>query len=476
MARRWLPRGVRVLLLALVAMLSAPVLAISFTVQVIAVSDQESALSISRELLRDGYPTYVVRSTGAQGDVYRVRVGAFANRSAALRYAESMPEVGGSRPVPALAEAIPQGIMPLAPRLLWQTSWWNEDVRVLPWPGGVALRVQRGDPLRQASYVVFQDGEERRFEAWAALPLATLPEPTRPPELDVPMVDLTVPPRASPPVDEASEEEFEAPVTPDELPVEDDPGAEREPPESPEAAEASEAREPEDAPAVEDAPGPPSGVGEPVGDGAPAPVAVIDPLAPGLERLGVEIADPYQSSVEAGLLLLRDRWLWPPTWDEESDEVRTAFRRSLLALIARELELSEQELDALAYLPGGEPPPAVVVLDLSDPSARDAGRVAAIGDISSGIGPFGPPRLVPDESAWVLPGWPQTRIRRDAPAPDGAIGGSAWSVVADDGFVRITLPDGATWRAGVGVPLWSDGRVVLAWDGDHLLLYDFVPR
>jgi hypothetical protein len=36
--------------------------------------------------------------------------------------------------------------------------------------------------------------------------------------------------------------------------------------------------------------------------------------------------------------------------------------------------------------------------------------------------------------------------------------------------------DGATWRAGVGTPLWSDGRFVLAWDGEMLLLYDFVVR
>jgi cell division septation protein DedD len=54
---------------------------IAFTVQVIAVSDQTTAIDISRGLLRDGFPAYVVRSTGGQGDVYRVRVGAFANRA-----------------------------------------------------------------------------------------------------------------------------------------------------------------------------------------------------------------------------------------------------------------------------------------------------------------------------------------------------------------------------------------------------------
>jgi hypothetical protein len=177
-------------------------MAISYTVQVIAVSDQDSALGISRELLRDGYPAYVVRSTGAQGDVYRVRVGAFANRAAALRYSETMPDVAGSRPVPALAEAIPLGIMPLAPRLLWQHEWSGEDVWVLPWPAGVAVRVQPVDPLRQATYVVFQDGEERAFEAWAAVPLRELPDVLDRDLIDVPIIDLTEPEAGEPAADE----------------------------------------------------------------------------------------------------------------------------------------------------------------------------------------------------------------------------------------------------------------------------------
>src|SRR5690606_15758267 len=73
-------------------------------------------------LIRDGFPAYVVRSASAQGDaqgdVFRVRVGAFANRAAALLYASGMPKVAGAEPVPALAESIPLGIMPLAPQVL----------------------------------------------------------------------------------------------------------------------------------------------------------------------------------------------------------------------------------------------------------------------------------------------------------------------------------------------------------------------
>ncbi len=458
-------------LLTLATALSASAAAISFTVQVIAVSDQETALAISRDLLREGYPTYVVRSTGAQGDVYRVRIGAFANRSAALHYAESMPEVAGSRPVPALAEAIPQGIMPLAPRLLWQAPWSNEDVRVMPWPGGVAVRMQRGDPLRQARYAVFQDGEERTFEAWVALPLAAMPEPTRPPELEVPMIDLTLP---APPPEEAVEptEPAESPRDADDEPPaateEDEPGrddaGEHEDPEVP--TDVEPASEAEEASVVDGAAA--DAVGEPEVD-----VEASAPADP-FERHGIVLADPHADDAEVGLLLVRDRWLWPPAWETDGEGVRDAFRDSLLALLARELGLSEEEIDALAYFPGGEPPPSVVVLDLSDPSARDVGRVLALGDPSAGIRPFGPPRLAPEEPGWSLPSWPATRIAREP--PDADIGGDAWRVEADEGFVRLTLSDGASWRAGVGTPLWSDGNVVLAWDGERLLLYDFVVR
>jgi hypothetical protein len=338
--------------------------------------------------------------------------------------------VAGSRPVPALAEAIPQGIMPLAPRLLWQHAWDTQDMSVAPWPGGLALRIQSVDPLRQALYVVFQDGSDRRFEAWAAVPLAVLPDPLLPPEVDVPMVDLTITDDQSPEVDPAAEEQGGS-------------GAN-------EGASAAGAA-----------------------DNATA-VATGDP-----DDLGDDIldwlADPSQGEPEAGLLLLRDRSLWPPSWSDDSEEVRSAFRTSLVAITSRSLELSEEDVDALAYLPAGSQPPAIVVLDVSDASARDVGRVVGLGDPAAGMATHGPAALVAAPLD-AMPSWPSERMRRETPPDDEVIGGDAWTVTADAGFVRITLVDGATWRAGVGTPLWSDGRFVVAWDGEMLLLYDFVTR
>ena len=487
------------LAIMVVAGLAAQATAISYTVQVIAVSDQATAISISRDLLRDGYPAYVVRSTGAPGDVFRVRVGAFANRAAALRYADSMPEVGGSKPVPALAEAIPEGIMPLTPRLVWQVAWVGEDVRVLPWPGGVAVRLQPVDPVQQARYALVQEGVVREIDAWSLLPLAVVPELLSEPEIDVPMIDLTLPqepdpgsepepdpeteptPERAPDTDQMPEPDPEPGRDPEPEPepdVEPEPGPERDPePES----EPEPERDPEPASQAAEA----SAAAEPLAEEPAAePVAEADRREGAPEssaedvitRLRTRLADPDASVPEEALLLLRDRPLWPASWEDDEPEVRSAFRASLVALIAHAVDLPHERVDALAYFPGGEPPPALVVLDVSDPSGRDTGSVVAVGDPVSGMHASGPSRLLPEGVARALPGWPYTRLVPEPPLGDARFGGADWVVRSDGGFVRIELPDGATWRAGVGAPLWSDGTHVVAWDGQYLLLYDFVWR
>ena len=161
----------RKLAASLLLALAGWTLSISYTVQVAAVSDQESALSLVRNLLRDGYPAYFVRTTTEAGFVFRIRVGAFQNRGAALLYAEAMPAVAGSRPIPALAEAIPSGIMPLAPTLLLSARLDGQLAELLPWADGVALRTQQVDPLQQAVYYVLDAPEPAPFAAWTAAPV-----------------------------------------------------------------------------------------------------------------------------------------------------------------------------------------------------------------------------------------------------------------------------------------------------------------
>jgi hypothetical protein len=145
--------------------------AISYTVQVVAVSDQAQALALVRQLLLDGFPAYVTRTTTTQGDIYRVRVGGFANRSAALLYAEAMPEFPalGGPALPTLAENIPSGVTPLEPRLLLKVS--DQALEVIEWlpEPGVRILGADGEP---DTYHLFADGEAVSFEAWRAWPAA----------------------------------------------------------------------------------------------------------------------------------------------------------------------------------------------------------------------------------------------------------------------------------------------------------------
>lgn len=158
--------------------------AIPYTVQVVALSDRDAALAIQNDLLRQGFPGYVVRSTSSQGDVFRVRVGAFANRNAALLYASAMPEIAGGQPVPALAEAIPAGVTPLAPRLLLMEDVSGRDVRILRFGGSIALRTQRRAPLAPAEYAIVKDGSVERVRAWQ---LAESPDGSRLRVRDLPL-------------------------------------------------------------------------------------------------------------------------------------------------------------------------------------------------------------------------------------------------------------------------------------------------
>ncbi len=153
------------LLAAALAAGALPALAqsIAYTVQVVALSDREAALLVQTDLLRQGFPAYVVRSTSAQGDVFRVRVGAFANRQAALLYAEAMPPVSGGQPVPALAEGIPPGITPLAPSLLLELAG-ADDALVYPWEEGLALRVPAVDGPPE--YVLVSGMQVERHRAY----------------------------------------------------------------------------------------------------------------------------------------------------------------------------------------------------------------------------------------------------------------------------------------------------------------------
>ncbi len=149
---------------------------ISYTVQVAALSDQASAEGLRRNLREAGYPAYLVSVPGDSQTVYRLRVGAFADREAAQAYAAAMRGVGGTVPVPALAEGIPPDLIPLEPRFVARYPVAPDFGRleVLPWGDAAVLRTQgffEAEPLIATYRVLSRALVTSPFSAWRAAPV-----------------------------------------------------------------------------------------------------------------------------------------------------------------------------------------------------------------------------------------------------------------------------------------------------------------
>ncbi len=136
-----------------------------YTVQVVAVSSELTALELQQSLREQGYPAYLVSVPTSQGVIYRLRVGAFANRAAAAIFAETMQGVLDSNPSPALAEGIPPDLVPLLPELI-SIHGAQERVQILEWLDAYAIRHQPLDNSRQARYLT----QDYSFDAWRARP------------------------------------------------------------------------------------------------------------------------------------------------------------------------------------------------------------------------------------------------------------------------------------------------------------------
>ena len=148
---------------------------ISYTVQVAALSDQAAAEGLRRSLSEAGYPAYLVSVPGEQ-TVYRLRVGAFGDREAAQAYADAMRGVGGTVPVPALAEGIPPDLIPLEPAFIARYDFVPdfERLEIVPWGRAVALRTQgffETEPFIATYRVLSPALVASPFSAWRAAPV-----------------------------------------------------------------------------------------------------------------------------------------------------------------------------------------------------------------------------------------------------------------------------------------------------------------
>lgn len=322
---------------------------VAYTVQVVALSDRAAALNLQSDLIREGFPAYVVRSTSQQGDVFRVRVGAFANRAAALIYASAMPVTGGGQPVPALAEGIPSGVSPLAPLLLVEVPTAGREVQISELGEALVLRLQRPSQVQPAEYLIVDDGDLSTATAW---------------------------------------------------------------------------------------------------------------------RLGER---------DGSRLWVRDTVLWPPTWRDESEAVREGFRTSLVRLLAERLGVDVAAIEAATYQPDPEGAPRLIVVELEAPEAPDGVLLLGVGLPLSGMTPSGPLQYLGIEAEELPPVASDVDLKSLLDAPPERVESEQFHAVGDEEYIRLEAL-GTSWRAGLGTPLWTDGRYLLASDDERLLVYDFVRR
>lgn len=398
---------------------------ISYTIQVVALSDADSALTIQGDLLRQGFPAYVVRSGTSQGDafVYRVRIGAFANRPAALLYAESMPRVAGGQPVPALAEGIPAGLTPYAPRLVLSRELTGLDARLLMIGQALALRTQQRSPLAQAEYELLAGGAVESVRAWQ---LSVDADGVRTVVRDLRLWPDTW--QDEP--EEVLEGHQNSLITLVAERLGLDPATVRA------ARYGTTAGAPRLIVVERSVPGAPDG---PELLGLGLPVSGMTPSGP-LQYLGVDpedlpgLPDGVKVDLAAGTVEGELVMLASSSTAEEAQQPGGEADE----------EANEQADEQAGTAPGeGEPP------------AEPGGEAAAGTD----VGP---------EAA--------TEAAADL------IGGPDWYAQPDGPYIRLTVPplvEGATpvtWRAALGTPLWSGAGYLAAYLERSLLVYDFLPR
>lgn len=340
------------------------------TVQVAALSDESSAIALQRELVDADFPAYLESVTTETGLLYRLRVGAFANREAALVYANELAQrIPGTEPIPATAQLLPEGVAPLLPALVARYTYAPtvSELRVVRWGEGYALRFQgsfEGEPLEAEYRVLAPLLDSLPFRAWRAAP------------------------------DE--------------------------------------------------------------GTGANADAWSI--------RISNLALAPEGSS-----------------GSERDDSVQASLEQ-----IAQTMELDADDVASFVRYTPGQGLPYVVIVERYNIATGATQSYDALGDVPEGMPSAAGPsltwfaRAIPERLPMALG---ETVLEPRAilglnrsltllpEADELQLTGDGWQAAAEDGFARVALADGVSWRAVVGFPLWAAGDYLLTFADDELLLY-----
>jgi SPOR domain len=459
-----------------------PVWAISYTVQVVAFSDEPRARRVQTELSSQGYPAYLLAVPTAQGQVYRIRVGAFANRAAAALFAEAMPSVEGSTPSPALAEGgVPPGLIPFEPALLGQYDLSTTLVQVFPWPtksesSAPNVAPQQAAPQQASSEATTaasetsgqETGQDSATQSASDGQQASETANETSTETATTNPDATTTGTSRP--NESSEQTTSQEATavaqtssPDET--------------SPATTTGSELN----AQAVETQ----QAVSQPL---IAIRVQPRDASEQAHYRIGELEFDAWKAAPSdtassnaapsnlGEIVRVRSLSVWPEEWQSISEAERDQYRETVLANVAGELDLTPQQLEPFVF-ELADKAPFVVLVERFNLETQQTERLRAIGqprpnEDNLGLRNDGPSAFFGESVQIPLPEASTVfEPSSSSQAPD-ELTGNGWLASSDGDYVNLTVA-GKTWRAAIGEPLWASGDLLISIHDNQVLIYQF---
>jgi hypothetical protein len=449
-----------------------PVWAISYTVQVVASSDETRANQVRSELADQGYPAYLLNVPTAQGQVYRIRVGAFANRAAAALFAEAMPSIEGSTPSPALAEGgVPPGLIPFEPALIGRYDLTTTLVQVFPWP---VSESRAPGQTREATQQDSSTGE--------ASPAATLvaPEAQVPSSSDTQQGD-------GPPEDSLGQATFETTplgTTSAETTTEDTTTEDTITTQSSTESVATETDMPElsnQSSSGEVTPLAQTAQVEPAERTATQPIMVIriQPRDLGEQahyRIGDLEFDAWNAApLENGeIVRVRSLSVWPGAWQSITEAERKQYRETVLANVAGDLDLTPQQLEPFVFEIDNKAP-FVVLVERFNPETQQAIRLRAIGqprpnEENLGLHREGPSSFFGESTEIPTPEANTVFEPSSSSQVPDELEGNGWLARSDGDYVTLSVGD-KKWRAANGKPVWASGDLLISVYNNEALIY-----
>ncbi len=433
------------------------------TVQVAALSDETAAINLQRDLVNQDFPAYLESVETETGFLYRLRVGAFGDRDAAVLYAAELAKrIPGSEPIPATAgQLLPPGIAPLLPRVVARYPYepLTSELRVVRWGDGYALRFQDsadGEPLEAEYRILIPGLDSLPFLAWRAAP------------------DMSQMPDTQPVSETMTSETTMSETTMSETTMSETTMSETATSES----TTSESDETETTSMEAD-----SDVDADTSTSSTETMTTSPEASSQAAPQSVPQSVPMLDSNDAWSLRVSSIPLAP---DTSSGLGRDDAVAASLAQVARTMELDVATVSEFVRYPVDGGAPFLVIVERYNILTGATQSYDALGDVPDGMSaPAGPgltwyARAVPENlpmsiGETVLEPRAILGLNRSLtllPAADELmLAGDAWQASAEDGFTRIDLSSGASWRAVVGFPLWASSEYLLAFANDELVVY-----